>query len=198
MFFLRSASALKRSKALFMSIWPGSIPSSFSRSTNACRPECLPRTMRFDCEAHRFGLHDLVGLLVLENPVLMDAGLVGEGVVADDRLVDRDRDAGDLRKQAARRIDLLGDDTRCRRRRTRPGACGSPSPPLPSRYCRHARRCHSPCTRSDGRPPRPRPASWRRPCRDRCDSGCSRSHGRRPRYWRSSDGRARRYASGIA
>ena len=35
--------------------------------------------------------HDLVGLLVLEHAVLMDAGLVREGVVADDRLVDRDR-----------------------------------------------------------------------------------------------------------
>jgi len=35
--------------------------------------------------------HDLVGLGVLEHPVLVDAGLVGEGVLADDGLVELQR-----------------------------------------------------------------------------------------------------------
>ena len=33
------------------------------------------------------GTHDLVGLDVLQHAVLMDAGFVAEGVLADDRLV---------------------------------------------------------------------------------------------------------------
>ena len=38
-----------------------------------------------------FGFHDLVGLPVLQHAVLVDAGFVGEGVGADDRLVARRR-----------------------------------------------------------------------------------------------------------
>jgi hypothetical protein len=43
---------------------------------------------------HADGLrrHDLVGLGVLEHAVLVDAGLVGEGVAADDRLVELHRE----------------------------------------------------------------------------------------------------------
>ena len=54
--------------------------------------------------------HDLVGLLVLQNPVLVDAGFVREGVVAHHRFVDRDQNAGDLRQQAAGGVDLPGVD----------------------------------------------------------------------------------------
>jgi hypothetical protein len=37
--------------------------------------------------AHVLGPHDLVGLGVLQHPVLVDAALVGEGVLADDALL---------------------------------------------------------------------------------------------------------------
>ena len=57
------------------------------------------------------GPHDLVGLGVLEHAVLVDAGLVGEGVLADDRLVVLDREGGDRRHQLRgahqeRRVDV--------------------------------------------------------------------------------------------
>src|SRR5439155_1352577 len=52
-------------------------------------------------EADRLGPHDLVVETVLQHAVLVDTGLVREGVVAHDRLVDRDGDAGDLREQAS-------------------------------------------------------------------------------------------------
>jgi hypothetical protein len=49
--------------------------------------------------ADAFRRHDLVGLGVLEHAVLMDAGLVGEGVAADDRLVVLHRERGRGRHQ---------------------------------------------------------------------------------------------------
>ena len=51
--------------------------------------------------------HDLVRELLLEHPVLMDACLVREGVLADHRLVRLDVHAGDGREQARRLEDLL-------------------------------------------------------------------------------------------
>ena len=119
MFFFLSASALNRAKALFMSTSSRSIPSSFKRSANAWRPGVLAENQPVAGQPDRFRSHDLVGCLVLEHAVLMDARLVRKGIVADDRLVDRDRNAGDLRQQAAGRVDLLGDDVARRRRRTR-------------------------------------------------------------------------------
>ena len=47
------------------------------------------------------GPHDLVGRALLEHAVLMDAGLVGERVAADDRLVALHLHAGDVRHQPA-------------------------------------------------------------------------------------------------
>src|SRR6478735_5647850 len=38
-------------------------------------------------DTNRLGIHDLVGPRVLQHPVLVDAGLVREGVRADDGLV---------------------------------------------------------------------------------------------------------------
>src|SRR5438876_1009061 len=73
-------------------------------------PGVLAEDQAVRVEPDRLGLHDLVIEAVLQDPVLVDAGLVREGVVADDRLVDRDRDAGDLREEATGRVDLLGDD----------------------------------------------------------------------------------------
>ncbi len=49
--------------------------------------------------------HDLVGLVVLQDPVLVDAGLMREGIVPDDRLVGLDHDAG----QRAHQTGDLGD-----------------------------------------------------------------------------------------
>src|SRR5262249_20811373 len=52
------------------------------------------------------GVHDLVGERGLEHPVLVDAGLVGEGVPPDGRLVRLDQVAGEAADQAARPRDL--------------------------------------------------------------------------------------------
>ncbi len=54
--------------------------------------------------------HDLVGRVMLQHAVLVDARLVREGVLADHRLVARNRHAGDAREQAARREQALGVD----------------------------------------------------------------------------------------
>lgn len=59
---------------------------------------------------HILGLHDLVGAPILEHAVLMDAALVGEGVLADDRLVELNRKAGNRRNIAAGPGDVLGLD----------------------------------------------------------------------------------------
>ena len=57
---------------------------------NACR------VTRFDCFSPTdSGRHDLVGAGVLEHAVLMNAGLMGERVGADDRLVVLHHKAGD-------------------------------------------------------------------------------------------------------
>ncbi len=47
--------------------------------------------------AHILGLHDLVGLAVLQHAILVDARLVREGVLADDGLVVLHREASDGR-----------------------------------------------------------------------------------------------------
>src|SRR5450631_3438791 len=62
--------------------------------------------------AHALRLDDLVGGPLLEEAVLMDAGLVREGVGADDRLVRLDAYADDLGEQLARRKELLRLDAR--------------------------------------------------------------------------------------
>ena len=50
-----------------------------------------------------FRFHDLVGFPVLQHAVLMNAGLVGEGVRPDDGLVARRRCVGDLRPASCSR-----------------------------------------------------------------------------------------------
>ena len=57
-------------------------------------------------EADGLGGHDLVGALVFEDPVLMDAGLVGEGVGTHHRLVGRHRDSGETGHHVAGANDL--------------------------------------------------------------------------------------------
>ena len=51
-------------------------------------------------------IRDLVGVLVLENPILMDSGLVGEGGGAHHRFVGRHRDSGEARDHVAGADDL--------------------------------------------------------------------------------------------
>src|SRR6266581_6879720 len=57
------------------------------------------------------GLHDLVGELLFQDAVLVDARLVGEGVLADDGLVRLDVDARDVGEEPRGAEDLLGLDT---------------------------------------------------------------------------------------
>src|SRR3954467_12723110 len=61
-------------------------------------------------DSDRLGIDDLVGGPLLEEAVLVDAGLVREGVAADDRLVRLNRDADDLGQQLAGRKELRGLD----------------------------------------------------------------------------------------
>src|SRR4051812_33195509 len=61
-------------------------------------------------DTHGLGIDDLVRGPLLEEAVLVDAGLVREGVAADDRLVRLHGHADDLGQQLARRIELRGLD----------------------------------------------------------------------------------------
>ena len=58
----------------------------------------------------RFRGHDLIGEFLLENSVLMDARLMGEGIIPYDRFIDRNGNTGDLRNQPGRGIDLFAHD----------------------------------------------------------------------------------------
>ena len=62
--------------------------------------------------ADRGGVDDLVGRALREHAVLVDARLVGEGVLAHDRLVPLHLVAGQARDHPARPGQLLGADTR--------------------------------------------------------------------------------------
>ena len=84
-------------------------------------------------------VHDLVGGALLQHAVLVDAGLVGERVAADDRLVRLDRVAGQARDHAAGAGQLAGVERRCRAR-ARPRGSGSASRSPPASSCRPARR----------------------------------------------------------
>ena len=63
-------------------------------------------------DAHGLGGEDLVGLLVRQHAVLMDAGLVQEGVAAHDGLVQRRALADDVVHRLAGAVDLGGIDAR--------------------------------------------------------------------------------------
>ena len=60
--------------------------------------------------AHGLRGHDFVRLAVLQHAVLVDAGLMGEGVGSDDSLVVRNGLADSHGEQAAGRIELRADD----------------------------------------------------------------------------------------
>src|SRR5690554_7790847 len=60
---------------------------------------------------NRLGTHDLVGLAVLEHPILVNARFVGKGVGADNGLVRLHRETGDARYQARCTEDVFGNNT---------------------------------------------------------------------------------------
>ena len=102
--FFLSASALNSSNTRLSSASSSSNPSACTRSRKAWRPLCLPSTRWLRGEADVLGAQDLVGRVMPQHPVLVDSGLVRERVLADHRLVARDRHAGDARDQPRRRI----------------------------------------------------------------------------------------------
>ena len=63
-------------------------------------------------DTNGLGRHDLVSLFVLEHPILVNARLMSERVIAHHRLVDRNRNTRDLRNQSGTRIELLAGDVR--------------------------------------------------------------------------------------
>ncbi len=90
----------------------------------AWRPECLPEDDVGIRDPDRLGGHDLVGDLLLDQAVLVDARLVGEGVGPDDRLVRLDGDARDLREEPRGLVDVLGLDPRLEAEEVLPGLEG--------------------------------------------------------------------------
>ena len=108
--FLRSASCLKAVNSASM---PGSSiawPMPARRSRSAARPLCLPSTSWVPGKPTSSGPHDLVGAAVGDHAVLVDAGFVREGVVADDGLVARDAGADHAGEQARGAVESLGAD----------------------------------------------------------------------------------------
>ena len=63
---------------------------------------------RVSLDADAFRAHDLIGQGVVQHAVLMDAGLVGESVVADDRFVGRRRESGQVLHDAGGPVNLAG------------------------------------------------------------------------------------------
>ena len=60
--------------------------------------------------AHLGGIHNLVGEGIGQDAVLMDAGLMSEGVGANNGLAGRDSHAGDGAQELAGTVNLLGID----------------------------------------------------------------------------------------
>src|SRR3990167_5397819 len=69
---------------------------------------CSRKTKRLEIRSDVFGAHDFVSLALFDDAVLVDAGLVREGVRAHDRLVRLHRKTSDTRDQARSRHDLGG------------------------------------------------------------------------------------------
>ena len=75
-------------------------------------PRELPHDHLALDQPDRLRLHDFIGRLVLQQPVLVNAGRMGEGVRPDDRLVRLHHHAGDLADQPAGLRDLFGMNLR--------------------------------------------------------------------------------------
>ncbi len=124
-FFFLSAISLKRLNAVLSAAPSTSKPSSSSALRSAWRPECLPSTIEFVSSPIVVGVHDLVGRALLEHAVLVDAGLVREGVAPHDRLVRLHRVAGQARHEPARARDLARVDAGPQVRRVDSRVCSS-------------------------------------------------------------------------
>jgi hypothetical protein len=70
----------------------------------------LPRRQLAGVQTNGGGVHDLVGPLVLEHAILVDASLVRKSIGADDCLVGLDHHAGVAADHIAGPVDLLGQD----------------------------------------------------------------------------------------
>ena len=105
---LRSASSLNRVKAALRASPVMVMPILARVSAKAWRPECLPSTIWLPDLADGGGVDDLVGRALGQHAVLVDAGLVGEGVAAHDGLVVLHRVAGEAADQPAGAGQLLG------------------------------------------------------------------------------------------
>ena len=90
-------------------------PRSSQRLASACRPLCLPRTSLRLRHADRLRIDDLVRGPLFQKSILMNAGFVGERVLADDRLVGLRPERDDRRQQLAGRVKMFGDDARFKR-----------------------------------------------------------------------------------
>ena len=109
--FFLSASSLKRLKA-----WLSVVPRDLVAEVHQRRLQRVAAGVLAEhdrvrrVQADRLGRHDLVGRALLEHAVLVDAGLVLEGVAAHDRLVGLHAVAGQARDQAAGAGDLARVD----------------------------------------------------------------------------------------
>src|SRR3989338_2703472 len=84
----------------------------FQPALKGVTPAVLAQHHAIRGPAHILGAHDFVGLAFLDDAILMDAGLVREGIGADNRLVRLHRKTGDARNHARGRHDLGGVDAR--------------------------------------------------------------------------------------
>ena len=119
--FFLSHSSLKRSKTRFSVVGAQLVAQPGHLALEGVAAAVLAQHQLALGQADGLRLHDLVGQRVLHHAVLVDAGLVREGVGADDRLVRLDRHAGVRADQAAGADDLGGVDVRVQPVDLRPG-----------------------------------------------------------------------------
>ena len=94
MVFFLSARVLKRSNRLVDLCFVQVVAQVLQARLEGVPAGVLAQHQPRLADADHLGPHDLVGLLVLEHAVLVDAGLVGKGIRADDGLIGLDGDAG--------------------------------------------------------------------------------------------------------
>ena len=104
-----SARALKRAKAWFELLLVELQPGLDARARERVAAGVLAERERHR-QAELARIDDLVRRRVLQQPVLVDAGLVGERVRAHDRLVGRYRHAGEALDESRGPADLRGVD----------------------------------------------------------------------------------------
>src|ERR1700730_18622379 len=111
--FFLSASALNSSNTRLNSSSSSSNPSALHRERADALAERVPAAVLAEHQvaarqAHVLGTQDLVGRVVLEHSVLVNAGFVREGVFTHHRLVARDRHAGDAGNEPRGGVQAAG------------------------------------------------------------------------------------------